>query len=97
MAIRVIWNSTSRPGADLPGRTKMISGHPSEVSMTHATQPISEAKNRDAKLLADHKRFASAFALAVLGIEEIGKVVLDLWGRAGPLSKPVVRRTVHIR
>jgi AbiV family abortive infection protein len=86
----------------------MISGHPSEVSMTHATQPISEAKNtlvidnaarllRDAKLLADHKRFASAFALAVLGIEEIGKVVLDLWGRAGPLSKPVVRRTVHIR
>ena len=28
----------------------------------------------DAKLLADHGRFASAFALAVLGIEEIGKV-----------------------
>jgi AbiV family abortive infection protein len=52
---------------------------------------------RDAKLLAGHKRFASAFALAVLGVEEIGKVVLDIWGRAGPLSKAIVRRTVHIR
>jgi AbiV family abortive infection protein len=52
---------------------------------------------RDAKLLADHTRFASAFALAVLGVEEIGKVVLDIWARAGPLSKPIVRRTVHIR
>jgi len=52
---------------------------------------------RDAKLLADHERFASAFALAVLGVEEIGKVVLDIWGRAKPLSKPIVRRTVHIR
>lgn len=52
---------------------------------------------RDARLLVDHQRFASAFALAVLGIEEIGKVVLDLWGRAGPLAKPVVRRTSHLR
>jgi AbiV family abortive infection protein len=30
----------------------------------------------DAKLLSDNGRFASAFALAVLGLEELGKVVL---------------------
>ena len=52
---------------------------------------------QDAKLLVDHTRFASAFALAVLGIEEIGKVILDIWGSAAPLSKPVVRRSAHIR
>jgi AbiV family abortive infection protein len=53
---------------------------------------------QDAKLLVDHTRFASAFALAVLGVEEIGKVILDIWGSgAAPLSKPVVRRSAHIR
>ncbi|SIO49938.1 abortive infection protein, AbiV family [Bradyrhizobium erythrophlei] len=51
----------------------------------------------DAKLLADHTRFASAFALAVLGLEEIGKVILDIWGSDQPLSKPVIRRTAHVR
>lgn len=51
----------------------------------------------DAKLLADHGRFASAFALALLGVEEIGKVILDLWGNAEPLSKPIVRRKAHVR
>jgi AbiV family abortive infection protein len=48
----------------------------------------------DAKLLFDHTRFASAFAL---GVEEIGKVILDIWGSAAPLSKPVIRRSAHIR
>jgi AbiV family abortive infection protein len=38
----------------------------------------------DAKLLVDHARFASAFALAVLGVEEIGKVALEIWE---PLSR----------
>jgi AbiV family abortive infection protein len=52
---------------------------------------------RDARLLADHTRFASAFALAVLGVEEIGKVILDVWESAAPLSKPVVRRSAHMR
>src|SRR4029077_10964525 len=46
---------------------------------------------------ASSRRFASAFALAVLGIEEIGKVILDIWESAAPLSKPVVRRSAHIR
>jgi AbiV family abortive infection protein len=52
---------------------------------------------RDAKLLTDHIRFASAFALAVLGVEEIGKVILGIWTQFEPLSKPVVRRTSHLR
>jgi hypothetical protein len=34
---------------------------------------------RDAVLLNDNGRHASAFALAVLGLEEIGKVILRLW------------------
>jgi AbiV family abortive infection protein len=52
---------------------------------------------QDAKLLVDHTRFASAFALAVLGVEEIGKVILDIWESVAPLSKPVLRRSAHIR
>jgi hypothetical protein len=34
---------------------------------------------RDAKLLSDNKRYASAFAVAVLGLEEIGKSILRQW------------------
>ena len=34
---------------------------------------------RDAKLLSDNERHASAYALAVLGLEEIGKVILRRW------------------
>jgi hypothetical protein len=34
---------------------------------------------RDAKLLSDNERHASAFALAVLGLEEIGKSILRQW------------------
>jgi AbiV family abortive infection protein len=51
----------------------------------------------DAKLLADHGRFASAFALALLGVEEIGKMILEVWADVEPLSKPIVRRTAHVR
>jgi AbiV family abortive infection protein len=51
----------------------------------------------DAKLLVDHNRFASAFALAVLGVEEIGKVVLDIWETEKPLTKPARRKSSHLR
>jgi AbiV family abortive infection protein len=51
----------------------------------------------DAKLLVDHNRFASAFALAVLGVEEIGKVVLDIWETEKPLTKPATRKSSHLR
>jgi hypothetical protein len=51
----------------------------------------------DAKLLANHTRFASAFALAVLGVEEIGKVILDIWETAEPLPTPKIRKSSHLR
>jgi AbiV len=35
----------------------------------------------DARLPADHSRLASAFALAVLAVEEIGKALLDRQAR----------------
>jgi AbiV family abortive infection protein len=45
------------------------------------SQSLSNAKRllRDAVLLNNHARHASAFALAVLGLEEIGKVILKGW------------------
>jgi AbiV family abortive infection protein len=52
---------------------------------------------RDAKLLADHASFASAFALALLGVEEIGKVILKTWEDVKPLAKPKVRSSAHVR
>jgi AbiV family abortive infection protein len=69
------------------------------VSDDHNTLIVENAARllRDAKLLVDHQRFASAFALAVLGVEEIGKVILDIWERNGPLAKPIIRRTPHLR
>jgi AbiV family abortive infection protein len=41
----------------------------------------------DARLLVENGRFASAFALAVLGIEEIGKALIDGWATDAPLAK----------
>jgi AbiV family abortive infection protein len=49
----------------------------------------------DAKLLIEHSRFAGAFKVAVLGLEEIGRVILDTWNTVEPLPKPKVRRTAH--
>jgi AbiV family abortive infection protein len=37
----------------------------------------------DAKLLNEHRRHASAFALAVLALEEIGKAILQKWDLLG--------------
>jgi AbiV family abortive infection protein len=53
----------------------MVANDERTLIMTNAARLLG-----DAKLLADHNRFASAFALAVLGVEEIGKVILDIWG-----------------
>ena len=52
---------------------------------------------KGAKLLLDHGRYASAFALSVLALEEIGKVVLDLWGRPEAPPKPSQRPSAHVR
>jgi AbiV family abortive infection protein len=50
---------------------------------------ISNAKRlvRDAVLLKDHERYASAYALAILGLEEIGKVILKRWGEPDKESR----------
>jgi AbiV family abortive infection protein len=53
---------------------------------------------KDAKLLVDHERYASAFALSVLALEEIGKVVLDLWGQPEAPPKPINKRpSAHVK
>jgi AbiV family abortive infection protein len=53
---------------------------------------------RDATFLYDNSRFASAFFLAVLGIEEVGKATLNYWDTTEPLPKSDERRrTAHVR
>lgn len=51
----------------------------------------------DARLLVDHRRYASAFALALLGIEEMGKVLLKSWETEQPLAKPKKWQSPHIQ
>jgi AbiV family abortive infection protein len=51
----------------------------------------------DARLLVEHGRYASAFALALLGFEEIGKVLLKSWEAEKPLAKAKVWRSQHIQ
>src|SRR5262245_17333362 len=51
----------------------------------------------DARLLVEHRRYASAFALALLGFEEIGKVLLKSWEAEQPLAKAKERQSAHIR
>jgi len=50
----------------------------------------------DAQFLADSSRYASAFALAVLGVEEIGKAILKAWSAIEPLPKTKVWRSLHL-
>jgi AbiV family abortive infection protein len=52
---------------------------------------------KDAKLLADNERFASAFALAVLALEEIGKVVLTFWDASTKTPKSKNRLSSHLK
>jgi AbiV family abortive infection protein len=51
----------------------------------------------DARLLVDHRRFASAFALAVLAVEEIGKALIDGWNADTLLAKPTGFQSLHIQ
>jgi AbiV family abortive infection protein len=51
----------------------------------------------DARLLVDHHRYASAFALAVLGVEEIGKALIKDWEVNKPLAKSKERQSLHVR
>ncbi|WP_158584909.1 AbiV family abortive infection protein [Brevundimonas sp. LPMIX5] len=51
----------------------------------------------DADLLMSHRRGGSAIALSVLALEEVGKVVLELWGNPEELRKIDRRWTYHRR
>jgi AbiV family abortive infection protein len=50
----------------------------------------------DATILLDHRSFATAFALAVLAIEEIGKALIDSWSTEAPLAE-TKSRSLHIQ
>src|ERR1700730_9348340 len=52
---------------------------------------------RDPKFLVDNQRYPSLFALSVLAFEEIGKVVLELWGFSYPVHKSGKRPSPHLR
>jgi AbiV family abortive infection protein len=51
----------------------------------------------DAQLLLDHHRYPSAFALAVLGMEEIGKALLKEWQAEKPLARPRKGMSMHVQ
>lgn len=51
----------------------------------------------DSILLNKHGRYSSAFALAVLALEELGKILLWRWEREGPLPRGSKNLTYHIR
>jgi AbiV family abortive infection protein len=51
----------------------------------------------DARFLAEKSSFASAYALAVIGVEEIGKAILSAWETVEPLLKPKGLQTFHLR
>lgn len=51
----------------------------------------------ESELLLEHGRCASAFALAVLGLEEVGKAILLSWLKGDDTSKLSQSLTFHIR
>ena len=51
----------------------------------------------DSELLVQHGRYGSAFALAVLGLEEVGKAVLYKWGESEELRKLSLKKTFHVQ
>ncbi|TQF30905.1 AbiV family abortive infection protein [Bradyrhizobium sp. UNPA324] len=71
----------------------VAAAHPQQLSVIlgKATRLLD-----DARLLVDRRRYASAFALAVLGMEEIGKVLLTSWEAEQPLAKAKKRYSQHI-
>jgi AbiV family abortive infection protein len=51
----------------------------------------------DTELLIEHRRFASAFMLAVLAFEEVGKALLWTWGEKEHPAKARSRASFHMR
>lgn len=52
---------------------------------------------KDGKLLSDHERHASAFVLATLALEEVGKVILSRWASPEPLPKRTRPVSFHVQ
>ena len=50
----------------------------------------------DAAYLRDDARYASAYALALLALEEVGKAILECW-QLPPLAKLSVKGSAHLR
>jgi AbiV family abortive infection protein len=49
---------------------------------------------QDARLLKDHERYASAYVLAIISFEEIGKMLIKLWGL--PASKSHISKQLAV-
>jgi AbiV family abortive infection protein len=79
---------TRRPPVRFP--EPAATGH--RLILDNATRLI-----KDAVLLVDHSRYASAFALAVLAIEEYGKALLREWEVERPLPKPRRGASAHLQ
>jgi AbiV family abortive infection protein len=53
--------------------------NPEKVEWLRCVFANADRLHTDAELLADHGRHRSSYALALLGIEELGKALIDLW------------------
>jgi AbiV family abortive infection protein len=51
----------------------------------------------DADVLRENERYPSAFLLATLALEEVGRVLLELWSLDEPLPKPSSWISFHIK
>jgi AbiV family abortive infection protein len=51
----------------------------------------------DAKLLRDNERYASSFALATIALEEVGKLIINIWQSQKPLIFHKSGRITHRR
>ena len=62
------------------------------IGKVDVTGVVSNARRlaQDATLLKDHGRYASAYVLAIISLEEIGKMLIKLWGL--PASKSHVSK-----
>lgn len=51
----------------------------------------------DANLLYDNCRWASAYALALYALEEVGRVIIEEWTADAPLPRTTKKQTFHVQ
>jgi AbiV family abortive infection protein len=75
----------------------MSSADPDETWFAEEQAILDNARRlvADARLLSDHDRQGSAFALALIALEEIGKITLRRWESIKPIIAK--RKTQHLR